>query len=92
MNDWLSLLYRNQGSLLFRPERFDWGEQIVVVTGGTWQCNWCSFSHVEQDTGASGVGELLANTLAVRSVTVAVLDVEPMVSENREYCSCFCSL
>jgi len=65
MNDWLSLLYKNQGSLLFRPERYDWGEQIVVITGG-----------------ASGVGELLANTLAVRSVTVAVLDVKPMVTEN----------
>lgn len=64
-NDWLSILYRNQGSLLFRPDRYDWGEQIVVVTGG-----------------ASGVGELLANTLAVRSVTVVVLDVKPIVTEN----------
>jgi len=64
-NDWLSLLYRNQGSLLFRPNRYDWGEQIIVVTGG-----------------ASGVGELLANTLAVRSVTVVVLDVKPIVTEN----------
>lgn len=32
---WYSLLYRNQGSLLFGPPRFDWGNQIVVVTGGT---------------------------------------------------------
>ncbi|KAH7878060.1 uncharacterized protein C8R40DRAFT_1225046 [Lentinula edodes] len=65
LGDWLSTLYRNQGSLLFRAPRFDWGEQIVVVTGG-----------------ASGVGELLANTLAVRNVTVVVLDVNPIVSEN----------
>ncbi|KAJ3534274.1 hypothetical protein NM688_g7160 [Phlebia brevispora] len=62
---WYSRLYRNQGSLLFGPGRFDWGNQIVVVTGG-----------------ASGIGELLANTLAVRNVTVAVLDINPIVTEN----------
>jgi len=62
---WISTLYRNQGNLLFSPPRYDWGEQIVVVTGG-----------------ASGVGELLANTLAVRNVTVAVLDVKPIMTEN----------
>ena len=32
---WYSRLYRNQGSLLFGPGRFDWGDQIIVVTGGT---------------------------------------------------------
>ncbi|KAF7332295.1 hypothetical protein MKEN_00110700 [Mycena kentingensis (nom. inval.)] len=32
--------------------------------------------------GASGVGELLANTLAVKSVTVIVLDVKPIQSQN----------
>jgi len=32
--------------------------------------------------GASGLGELLANTLAVRNVTVIVLDVNPIVSDN----------
>ncbi|KAI0700718.1 retinal short-chain dehydrogenase/reductase [Cytidiella melzeri] len=70
---WCSRLYRNQGSLLFGPGPFDWGEQIVVVTGG-----------------ASGVGELIANTLAVRNVTVAVLDVNPIVTENYniEYYKC----
>jgi len=62
---WYSRLYRNQGSLLFGPGAVDWGEQIVLITGG-----------------ASGVGELLANTLAVRNVTVVVLDVEPIVTEN----------
>jgi len=62
---WYSRLYRNQGSLLFGPGRYDWGEQIIVVTGG-----------------ASGIGELLANTLAVRNVNVIVLDVNPIVTEN----------
>ncbi|KAL0580072.1 hypothetical protein V5O48_001931 [Marasmius crinis-equi] len=62
---WTSRLWRNQGSLLFAPPRFDWGEQVVVITGGS-----------------SGVGELLANTLAVRNVTVAVLDIKPIVTEN----------
>ncbi|KAF8969422.1 hypothetical protein BDZ97DRAFT_1795557 [Flammula alnicola] len=32
--------------------------------------------------GSSGIGELLANTLAVRSVTVVVLDVKPIETEN----------
>ncbi|KAI0960464.1 hypothetical protein AcW1_004970 [Taiwanofungus camphoratus] len=62
---WCSRLYRNQGSLLFGPAPMDWGEQIVIVTGGS-----------------SGIGELIANTLAVRNVTVIVLDVKPIVSEN----------
>jgi len=62
---WLSLLYRNQASLFFSPPPLDWGDQIVVITGGS-----------------SGIGELLANTLAVRSVTVVVLDLKPIVTEN----------
>ncbi|KAI9467084.1 retinal short-chain dehydrogenase/reductase [Lactarius psammicola] len=62
---WYSRLYRNQGSLLFGPGAVDWGEQIVLITGG-----------------ASGIGELLANTLAVRNVTVVVLDIKPIVTEN----------
>ncbi|KAL9713142.1 hypothetical protein Ac2012v2_004383 [Leucoagaricus gongylophorus] len=32
--------------------------------------------------GSSGIGELLANTLAVRNVTVVVLDVKPIQTEN----------
>ncbi|OBZ76728.1 Short-chain dehydrogenase/reductase family 16C member 6 [Grifola frondosa] len=62
---WYSRLYRNQGSLLFGPPRLDWGEQIVVVTGGS-----------------SGIGELIANTLAVRNVNVVVLDIKPIVTQN----------
>ncbi|KAF7793709.1 hypothetical protein EIP86_004825 [Pleurotus ostreatoroseus] len=62
---WYSRLYRNQGSLIYGPRPFDWGNQIIVVTGG-----------------ASGIGELIANTLAVRNVTVVVLDINPIVSEN----------
>ncbi|KAG6878564.1 hypothetical protein C0993_003019 [Termitomyces sp. T159_Od127] len=63
---WCSRLYRNQRSFLFGPAKLDWGEQIVVITGA----------------GSSGVGELLANTLAVRNVTVVVLDIKPIVNEN----------
>jgi len=62
---WYSRLHRNQGSLLFGPGALDWGEQIVLITGG-----------------ASGIGELLANTLAVRNFTVVVLDIKPIVTEN----------
>jgi len=62
---WCSRLYRNQGNLLFGPPRLDWGEQIVVITGGS-----------------SGIGELIANTLAVRNVAVVVLDIKPIVTEN----------
>lgn len=34
--------------------------------------------------GSSGIGELLANTLAVRNVNVVVLDVNPIQTENCE--------
>jgi hypothetical protein len=80
---WYSRLYRNQGSLLFGNPPLDWGEQIIVVTGGTslfevkWECQ-----ALTRGTGASGVGELLANTLAVRNVNVVVLDIKPIITEN----------
>jgi len=40
--------------------------------------------------GAGGIGGLLANTLAIRGVTVAVLDVVPLITENTniEYYQC----
>ena len=31
---WYSRLYRNQGNLLFGPASVEWGEQIVLITGG----------------------------------------------------------
>ncbi|THH12393.1 hypothetical protein EW145_g67 [Phellinidium pouzarii] len=62
---WFSRLYRNGGNILLAPKRLDWGEQIVVITGG-----------------ASGIGELIANTLAVRNVTTIVLDINPIITEN----------
>ena len=34
--------------------------------------------------GSSGIGELIANTLAVRNVTVVVLDAKPIETENCE--------
>jgi len=53
--------YRNRGT----PGRLDWGDQIILITGGS-----------------SGIGCLLANTLAIRHVTVIVLDVIPIETEN----------
>jgi len=49
----------------FFPQKLDWGEQVVVITGG-----------------AGGLGGLLANTLAIRGVTVAILDLVPLETEN----------
>jgi len=57
----ISKSWRNPG----KEDRFDWGDQVIVVTGG-----------------ASGMGALLANTLAVRHCTVIVLDVNPIETEN----------
>ncbi|KZT62317.1 NAD(P)-binding protein [Calocera cornea HHB12733] len=59
-------VHRSGGTWLMKPPRLDWGEQLVLITGG-----------------ASGIGLLLANTLAVRNVGVVVLDVkERLESEN----------
>lgn len=81
---WYSRLYRNQGSLLFGPGRPDWGEQLVVVTGGTFRHAMCARNLNIVAQGSSGIGELIANTLAVRNVTAVVLDVKPIVTENCE--------
>lgn len=37
MVKWYSLLWRNQGSLLFAPPRLEWSDQVVLITGGTFQ-------------------------------------------------------
>ncbi|KAH7105486.1 retinal short-chain dehydrogenase/reductase [Auriculariales sp. MPI-PUGE-AT-0066] len=65
VSGWLSSVWRNERSLLWKAGQVDWGEQIVVITGGS-----------------SGIGELLANTLAIRNVTVVVLDLKEIESEN----------
>lgn len=57
---------------------------MVVITGGSWRPTRCLFSvsyHIS--LGAGGIGGLLANTLAIRGVTVAIMDVVPLVTENR---------
>jgi hypothetical protein len=42
---WYSRLYRNQGSLLFGPGPLDWGEQIIVVTGGACSPSMALFAY-----------------------------------------------
>jgi hypothetical protein len=59
----------------------DWSEQIVLITGGRYTYQIAFFFSWKLQ-GAHGIGELLANTLAVRNVTVVVLDLEPIVTEN----------
>ena len=60
--------------------------KVVVVTGGTC-CHPRCLRRLNRSMapGASGIGELVANTLAVRGVTVAVLDVNPIITENCEH-------
>lgn len=77
-----SKLYRNKGSLFFSSAPLDWGEQIVLVTGGTLFCRQIIRPDPSHFLGASGIGKLLANTLAVRNVTVVVLDINPIITEN----------
>lgn len=75
--------WRN-GTLFGSGPRIDWSEQVVVITGGSWCPKRSLFptSH-HISPGAGGIGGLLANTLAIRGVTVAVMDVVPLVTENR---------
>ncbi|KAF8591492.1 retinal short-chain dehydrogenase/reductase [Ramaria rubella] len=69
----LSKIWRNGLGSITKPRRLDWGEQIVLITGG-----------------ASGIGALLAQTLAVRNVTVVVLDINSVETEdyNISYYKC----
>lgn len=81
------MLYRNHENFFFGSPPLDWSEQVVVITGGSSPCLLALVpcrNETANLTGASGVGELLANTLAVRSVAVVVLDVKPIVTENCE--------
>ena len=56
---------------------------MVLITGGTCCHITChGLFVIVQLLGASGIGELIANTLAVRGVTVVVLDVNPIITEN----------
>lgn len=66
---------------MFAPPRLDWGEQIVVITGGS-SLAYILLLDINNIVGSSGVGELLANTLAVQNVNVVVLDVNPIATDN----------
>ena len=76
----LSVLWRNG-----LTQRIDWDDQIVLITGGV--ClRPCTASLVFLiSPGASGIGALLANTLALRSVQVVVLDIKQCQSDNGDY-------
>lgn len=64
----------------------DWGEQVVLITGGMYQKHiFIGHKNLTLISGASGIGELLANTMAVRNVTVVVLDINPIITENCSY-------
>jgi hypothetical protein len=56
--------WRNSGI----PGYLDWGEQVIVITGGS-----------------SGIGALLASTFALRHCTVAVLDINPIETDNCQF-------
>lgn len=56
----------------------------MLITGGVFTSllNFPSDPVLKIRPGASGIGSLIARTLAVRNVTVVVLDVNPIETEN----------
>ncbi|KAF9363150.1 hypothetical protein BGX34_004769 [Mortierella sp. NVP85] len=48
--------------------KIDWEEEVVLITGGV----------NTESTGASGLGLLLAESLAIRHISVVVLDIQPV--------------
>ena len=85
----LSNFWRNGFSMIVKPQRIDWGEQVVLITGGVSMSssNSPGDAALRMYIGASGIGSLLARTLAVRNVTVVVLDINPIETENCNFSS-----
>lgn len=58
---WYARLYRNQGNLLCGPGPYDWGEQIVIVTGGT------RYRHIRK--GRALISRLNCRSIRCRRIT-----------------------
>ena len=66
-------IYANQASWLFAPPKLNWGDQVVLITGGQLHLWLWMATKLIGLSGGSGIGALLAETLAMRNVTVIVL-------------------
>jgi all-trans-retinol dehydrogenase (NAD+) len=78
-------VYASGGNWLLAPPKLNWGEQIVLITGGELSGRDSSvLAHII--TGGSGIGALLAETLALRNVSVIVLtkDAPKYETDTRE--------
>ncbi|KAG8900140.1 hypothetical protein FRB99_006214 [Tulasnella sp. 403] len=95
---WVPVVYKSQGlpwnapvvqsSILYTVLVFSWALLRSLDTRwrngfllDTTRIDWAE-QIVVITGGAGGIGGLLANTLAIRGVTVAVLDVVPLHTEN----------
>jgi all-trans-retinol dehydrogenase (NAD+) len=72
---YIGRFYAAAGSYFFLPPRLKWEEQIVLITGGESLRFSCVRRVYPDEAGGSGIGALLAQTLALRNVTVVILDV-----------------
>lgn len=70
-------MYASKGSYFFLPPKLDWEEQIVLITGGQSLRPPSARLLAADKPGGSGIGALLAETLAIRGVTVVVLTKYP---------------
>jgi all-trans-retinol dehydrogenase (NAD+) len=73
----INRIYTNRSSWLLAPSKLDWSKQIVLITGGKSFLE-LTMTHTD-DSGGSGIGALLAQTLAMRNVTTVVLSKDPVL-------------
>lgn len=75
-------IYINLTSWLRAPVKLDWSKQIVLITGGEPFLLRCDIYGNADLQGGSGIGALLAETLAMRNVTTVVLSKDPVVVDT----------
>ena len=73
----INRIYTNRSEWSLAHSKLEWSKQIVLITGG--EPFSSSYAWILTISGGSGIGALLAQTLAMRNVTTVVLSKDPVL-------------